>query len=429
MAKQLVVMSGLERGRVIPLAETDLVQMGCSQHLAVEHRFRDPSVARVHCEIQVQDGRALLIDAGTTQGTFLNGKPITQEELKPSDIIRIGNTQIRFLDEKATQAVLCSPRPEVGAASRAAPVRLGSPDPPWERGEGVSGTDILPQLVGRQIGRFKIELVLGTGRWGRAFRAHDQRKNRAVALKVLRPEFAEDPERLHHFAQALKAVAPLRHPNLVTHYGAGKALPFCWIAMELVDGNSLTSTIRRIGTAGLLDWRYVGRVAVQLAGALAVAHEQRVIHGQITPQNILLRERDLGPQLGDLLLANTLTRGKTASGQLPSERSDATPYLPPEQMAGSAALDERSDIYGLGAVIYALLTGRPPFLGQSCEETLSEIHQLEPVSPTKYQPSLPPRFESMVLKMLSKQPENRFQSAAELLASLEQVQSCSRTTA
>ncbi len=103
MAKQLVVISGLERGRSIPLGETDLVQIGCSQHLPIEHRFRDPLVARVHCEIQVQEGRAVLIDAGTIGGTLLNGQRITEEELKQSDIIRIGNTQIRFLCDEATE--------------------------------------------------------------------------------------------------------------------------------------------------------------------------------------------------------------------------------------------------------------------------------------------------------------------------------------
>jgi serine/threonine-protein kinase len=193
--------------------------------------------------------------------------------------------------------------------------------------------------------------------------------------------------------------------------------------MELVDGNSLTHKIRRISTTGPLDWRYVGRVAAQLSRALAAAHSQHLVHGQITPQNILLRERDLGPLLGDLLLANTLARAKSSLRQLPQDHLDETPYRSPEQTDDMADLDARSDIYSLGAVIYALLTGRPPFLGSSCEETVEEIRHLDPVPPSQYQPTLPAAFDQIVLKMLSKQPQQRFQSAVELTAALAQANS------
>jgi serine/threonine protein kinase len=417
MAKQLVVLCGLERGRTIPLADTDIVQIGCSQHLPIEHRFRDPLIARVHCEIQVREGRATVFDAGTTGGTFLNGRRITQEELKQSDVIRIGSTQLRFLCTEAAEAT----RPDLPA--------LPATFPPSGAKDRTAGDEILMRLVGRTIAHFNVELVLGNGQWGRVFRARDTRRNRTVALKVLRPEFAAGLKRLEHFGEALKVVAPLRHPSVVTHYGAGTAGPLSWIAMELVDGHSLTRVIRRIATTGLLDWRYASRVAAQLAGALARVHEHGVIHGHLTPQNVLVRERDLNPLLGDLLLANTLVRSKIPVGQLPVDCREHEPWLAPEQVAGSAEVDPRSDIYSLGAVVYALLTGRPPYFPEACDDTVEEMRQRELIAPGKYQPTLAPQFDDVVQKMLSRRPVNRFQSAAELLASLERITNRSRTSA
>jgi hypothetical protein len=400
VAKQLVAIAGLERGRVILLSDTDLVQLGCGQNLPVETRFRESGVARLHCEVQVVGDRVILTDSCTAGGTFLNGKRVTQMDLKPGDLIRIGNAQLRFLCDDAT------------GPAEAAPAAL-------------LPADSLSLLPGRTFVHFKVELLVGTGYWGRVFRARDTRSDKTVALKVLRREFAESPEMIDRFAQALKAVMPLRHSNLLTHYGAGRAGPYCWIATEYVEGKSLTQVIRRIATTGPIDWHKAHRVALEVSQALQVAHQQCVVHGHITPQNILVCDSDQLTKLTDLMLARTLAVVPLA-GLGP--RPDDTPYLAPERASGAGSVDERSDIYGLGAVVYAMLTGHPPFQADPSEETLEEDYQAEPVKPSKYRRKLPSRFENLVLKMLRRRPEYRFQTAAELVADLEEVSKGSRST-
>src|SRR5205807_7499218 len=129
----------------------------------------------------------------------------------------------------------------------------------------------LADLVGQTLAHFHMEAAIARGQSGMVFKAGDKREERTVALKVLWPEFSKNEEEMQRFVRAMKTVLPLRHANLVTLYGAGKAGNYCWIAMEYVDGESLTQVIQRIGAAGMLDWRNALRVAVHVARALEFA--------------------------------------------------------------------------------------------------------------------------------------------------------------
>jgi serine/threonine-protein kinase len=253
------------------------------------------------------------------------------------------------------------------------------------------------------------------------FRARDTKDDREVACKVLWPEYAKNDAEMQRLIRAVKTVLPLRHPNLVTLYGAGKTGAYCWISMEYVDGESLTQVIQRIGAAGMLDWRHGLRVAVHVARALDFARQHAIIHRNITPTNIMVRSADKLTKLGDLLLAKAtegiLAEPITSPGELLGEVA----YMSPERTRSNSDVDSRSDIYSLGATIYALLTGRPPCEGGSLVETLTKIRQTEPVKPKKFQLSIPDLFEGTVMKMLAKRPEERFQTPAELLTDLERV--------
>jgi serine/threonine protein kinase len=409
MSKQFIVIKGLDRGRVFPLPDANILEFGCSQTIEIETRLRDPGVARVHCEVQVNGNRVLVSDVCTPTGTFVNGKRITQALLQPGDVIRIGNTEMRYLSDEATTT-------EIAALTQTLPLDSTAAAP-----EGKKKHLPLKQLVGKKIGPYKVGVILGTGHWGRVFRALDTRSAQVVALKVLRPEFGEHPAVRPLLAQTLKAVQSLQHPNLLTHLGAGIAGPYCWIAMEYIEGRSLTQVIRRSSTTDLLDWRYVLRIALQLAQALEAAHKQRLIHGHITPQNILVRDQDQCAKLGDLLLAATLNAPPLQPMTRLGERVDDVPYMSPERTRGTAGVDARSDVYSLGATVYALLTGRPPFEGDSQVELIEPILYHEPVRPKTYQPTLPDLFQSVVLKMLAKRPEERFQTPTELLSHLARV--------
>jgi serine/threonine-protein kinase len=219
----------------------------------------------------------------------------------------------------------------------------------------------------------------------------------------------------------MKTMLPIRHPNIVQLYAAGKTGPYCWLAMEYVEGESLASVIPRIGTAGMLDWRYAFRVAVHIARALEAACEHDIVHRNITPANILIRASDKVAKLGDLMLAKalagSLARQITRAGELVGDLL----YLPPERTRSQAEVDCRSDIYSLGATLYALLTGRPPFEGHSAPELIKKIREDDAEPPKKYQLSIPDLFEGVVLQMLAKRPDDRHETPRQLLKDLDRV--------
>lgn len=184
----------------------------------------------------------------------------------------------------------------------------------------------------------------------------------------------------------------------------------------------MDKVIERIGIAGMLDWRYALRVAVHIARALDYAHSQNIIHRNITPTNIMMRSSDKVAKLGDLMFAKALEGTNAKQVTRPGELVGEVAYMAPERTHGhNSEIDGRSDIYGLGATVYALLTGRPPFEGNSLIDLVEKIRNAEPVRPKKYQLSIPDLFEGVVMQMLAKRPQERQASAKDLLADLERV--------
>jgi serine/threonine-protein kinase len=191
--------------------------------------------------------------------------------------------------------------------------------------------------------------------------------------------------------------------------------------MDLVEGESMAQVIRRIGVAGMLDWRYGYRVAVHIARALEYAHGQAIIHRNVTPQNMLWRAADKTILLGDLMLAKALEGTLAQQITRPGELLGDVAYMAPERTRGVGEVDGRSDLYGLGATVYALVAGRPPFAEGSLPELIAKIRTAEPDKPKKYQMGIPDLFQGVVLKLLAKRPDERFQTATELLADLDRV--------
>jgi serine/threonine protein kinase len=191
--------------------------------------------------------------------------------------------------------------------------------------------------------------------------------------------------------------------------------------MDLVEGESMAQVIRRLGVANMLDWRYGYRVAVHIARALEYAHEQSIIHRNVTPQNILWRSADKMVLLGDLMLAKALEGTLAQQITRPGELLGDVAYMAPERTRGVGDVDGRSDLYGLGATVYALVAGRPPFAEGSLPELVAKIRTAEPDKPKKYQMAIPDMFQGTVLRLLGKRPEDRFQTATELLADLDRV--------
>ncbi len=400
MLGQLIVVAGPEQGQKFDLEEGLTLKLGRGQES--DSKFTDPHVSRKHCEVRVQNGNVLLIDAGSAAGTLIGDKKITQHALRPGEIFQIGSTKIRYVREPDVDGTTMVP---TGAQTGPTPEKVGQ----------------LQDLVGSTVGHFQIESVIAKGQSGLVFLAKDTKEDREVAFKVLWPEFSKGEDDMQRFVRAMKTMLPLRHPNLVSIYGAGKTGSYCWIAMEYVKGENLTQVIQRIGTAGMLDWRYAHRVAVHIARALVYAQQQHIIHRNLTPQNILIQTSDKTAKLGDLMLAKALEGNMAADITKPGELLGDVRYISPERTRRDADVDGRSDVYGLGAVTYALLTGRPPCEAGSLPETIKKIRQDEPVKPKKFQLSIPDLFEGLVMKTLAKQPSERFQTPAELLAELERI--------
>jgi serine/threonine protein kinase len=398
MTRRLHVTAGPDKGRAFALKPGEALLVGRSQ--ATQTRLSDPRVSRVHCEVQVEDQQVVVIDSNSAGGTLVNGQRVAQQALRHGDVIQVGDTQLRFEDDAAAEQSTLAP------------------PPPAARGSG----EAVAALTGQTLGHFEIGPVVAKGQSATVFRARDTKDSKEVALKVLRPEFSTNEEEMQRFVRAIKTVLPLRHPNLVTLYGAGKTGPYCWIAMEYVDGESLTQVIQRIGVAGMLDWRYTLRVAVHIGRALDYAHGQQIIHRNVAPPNILVRSDDKVAKLGDLMLAKALDGVLAQQVTRPGELVGDVNYMSPERTRSSTeGVDGRSDIFSLGATVYALLTGRPPFADASLVETITKIRKAEPEKPKKFQMSIPDLFEGAVLKMLAKRPEDRHQTAAELVKDLERV--------
>jgi pSer/pThr/pTyr-binding forkhead associated (FHA) protein len=400
MPKQLVVTAGPDQGRIFPLPATDFLLLGRSR--AVEARLSDPLVSRVHCRIEVSGDDLVLLDNDSAGGTYVNGRRIGgPQAIRAGDLIRIGRTELRLRMVSPDEEKTVPPAPRAGAPAPAAPP--------------------LGELVGQMISRYLVGPVLARGQAGIVLHARDTEADRPIAFKVLEPRLVADETRRERFVRAMKTVLPLRHPNLITVYAAGKTGPTCWVAMEYVEGESLTQLVQRAGVAGMLDWRHALRIAVHLTRALEYAHGQRILHRNVTPMNVLVGGHKRVAKLGDLMLAKALEGDLAVQLTEPGELLGDVHYLSPERTYPSATVDERSDLFSLGATLYALLTGRPPFADVSIIETIKKVRAAEVERPRAFQMGVPDAFEGVVLKLLARRPEDRYRSATDLLRELERL--------
>lgn len=403
MSLQLVVIAGPDKGRTFSLAEGQTLVIGRGQ--ASDTQLNDPAMSRVHCRLQVDGGKPLLLDAGSSSGTFVNGKNVPSHELKPGEVFQVGDTKLRLQLENVHDASTLGGQPIAGQPRPAAPAAAAP----------------LHELVGKSLAHFQLEKILAVGASGMVFLAQDTQKNRPAAVKVLTPNPSESEEQRDRFIRAMKTMLPIHHENLVELYNAGKQGPYLWAAMEYVDGESLTDVIERIGVAGMLDWREAFRVAVHVGRALEEAGKHKVVHRNVTPQNILQRKSDKLHKLGDLMLAKALEGAQARQITQPGQLIGDVPYMSPERTRAQAALDERSDLYGLGATVYALLSGKPPFESDSLPELVKMVREAVPANPKQVQLSIPDLFKDAVLKLLAKNPDDRYQSATQLLADLTRI--------
>ena len=286
-----------------------------------------------------------------------------------------------------------------GGSSSAAAASAGRP------AEATDSRRVAPKWLGKRIGRFRLQGLLGAGAVGRVFRAEDAILHRRVALKVISSHSADGQinRDIDQFLTEARAAAALEHPHVVQIYEAGESGTLCYIAMELLEGGSLKDLVE---AAGPMDPGRACTLAADAAEALAAGHAVGIVHRDVKPANLMLT-RTGRCKVTDFGLATIAD----ADGAVAGEKSAGTPlFAAPEVIRGNSA-DERSDIYSLGATLYYLLAGRPPYKAKTRREVL-RMHVEEPIPNLRaVRPGLPEPLVAAVERALDKDPGQRFMTA------------------
>jgi serine/threonine protein kinase len=284
--------------------------------------------------------------------------------------------------------------------------------------------------AGTRLGPYEILAPIGAGGMGEVWRARDSRIGREVAIKVLPQAFSADPDRLRRFEQEARAAGTLNHPNLVTIYDLGNANGAPYVAMELLEGETLRERI-----ANRLPQRKTIDYAIQIAHGLAAAHEKGIVHRDLKPENIFVI-KDGRAKILDFGLAKLRAGKDDGHTESRTEQRQTSPgtvvgtagYMSPEQVRGEQ-VDHRSDIFSFGAILYEMLSGRRAFKGDSSVETMNAILKEDPPELSQAETNIAPAIDHVVRHCLEKNREERFQSAKDLAFDLERISSISGSSA
>jgi Tol biopolymer transport system component len=324
--------------------------------------------------------------------------------------------------EELYQAALAQP-----AEKRAAFLAQACPDDPQLRGEVQSLLDqqadsflesaplsaVRALSAGAKLGNFEIVELLGRGGMGEVWRARDTRLKRDVAIKVLPPGLARDPDRIARFEREARAASALNHPNIVAVYDIGRDNGTYWIASELVRGD----TLRRVIEAGPLPAPRAIEIATQVAAGLAAAHAAGLVHRDLKPDNIMVTRGGHVKILDFGLAKQRRTSPDPTTADLTDEGMvmGTAGYMSPEQVRGEA-VDHCADLFSFGVVLYEMLCGKRAFAGDSSVEVMNAILKDDPPD---LPASVPPALGRIVRRCLEKEPASRFQSAADLAFALQ----------
>ncbi|MHC4885078.1 MAG: protein kinase domain-containing protein [Planctomycetota bacterium] len=385
MLAKLIVMEGPELGRSFIIGDGGTITFGRSG--ANQAVLQDRHLSRQHFQIKIHKGMVTLQDLQSSNGTWVNGQRVESCVLNQGDSLKAGHTTFAI---------------EVIA------------DSPDEDETPSAATVALPEKA-RCLGPYQIECLIGQGGMGTVYRAVDRDQQRTVALKVLQSERACRPESVQRFLNEARTGLKLHHDNIVRIYEVAESQRTYYIAMEYVDGPSVGDLLAQ---QEKLHWEHAIYILRQMADALEHAHEHKMVHRDIKPDNILMTRSGVA-KLTDLGLArcmeqsgiNRLTRSHVGLG---------TPhYMPPEQMRDAKNVDIRSDIYGLGATFFHMMTGHPPYQAKRIHELVEAIRNKAIPSIFNEEISAPVWIDNLLRRMTAKDPADRYQNPAELKAAID----------
>ena len=364
----LVVQNGELKGQSFDLEGS--VVIGRLPECDIE--LLDSQISRRHAEVRLENDRFFIIDLGSSNGTYVNGRSIDRRELKLGDIVQVGSTRLCFMKN-----------PE-------------------------------PSLIGQIVGGCEVLDLIGTGGMGRVYKARQQSMDRVVALKVLNHSLTSNPAQVERFIKEARSAGMLDHKNVVHVYDVGNEGDTHFFLMEFVDGDTVLKLLEK----GRMSPLEVVDIGIAIADALDYAHERKIVHGDVKPQNIMIDKN--GVKLADLGLARSIKK-ETKLEKISSRRAWGTPkYMAPELATGGAC-DAQTDIYALGATLYHMLVGHPPFVGSTAKEIMQK-HVRERLIPIRdLSPLVPPSVARVVEKMLAKMQSVRYQNMKQVIRALSRA--------
>lgn len=273
-----------------------------------------------------------------------------------------------------------------------------------------------------KLGKYKIVAVLGEGSMGVVYKAIDPDIQEYVALKTIHKKLLQGKDRtviLQRFINEVKAGRLLRHPNIVAMYEYQEDEDICFLVMEYVEGTTLKELIQDKQS---LDSKEIVNIMNQLLDGLQAAHKQGVVHRDVKPENIILKDNG-DVRIADFGVARLDSSTMTTDGSILGSPS----YMSPEQCMGKQ-VDARSDLFSAGVVLYQMLSGEKPFSGMAFMETMQQILHAQPAIPSSINPSIAPEWDNIVQKALAKHAEDRFQSAADFQQAVKSIEANQSTT-
>jgi pSer/pThr/pTyr-binding forkhead associated (FHA) protein len=406
LSVRLKVEHGQDAGRTWRLSKPGVYLVGRHPDNAI--RVLDMKVSKEHCELILANGndtRLRLKDLGSTHGCLVNGQPVKGErDLDPGDELRLGLTILRVLSngEATDEAVPTAGRVLSGV----------TPVPGGNGGTDTKRTLAADELVGKELGGYKIERKIGQGGMGGVYLAEQVSLRRKVALKVLSPKFAADSAFVDQFLNEARAAGQLNHPNVVQVYDVGNADGRYFFSMEVMPGGSIEDRLRE----GPVEWPQALNHFIDASNALIFAQKRGILHRDVKPDNLMLSEGN-DAKLCDLGLAK-----RSEVSDLIDQGIIGTPhFISPEAIRRRPDIDIRSDLYSLGCTFFRVLTRHNPYPGQNVKEILLG-HLNKPVPKvTEHAKEVPAELSGVVEKLMQKDAAERFQTPDDLLRALDKI--------
>ncbi len=430
----LLVEKGPVEGEKFKVSESGKTLVGRARVCDVS--IVDFKLSRIHCEIEASNGKFILRDMGSRNGTFLNDQKVAGDlELKDGDIVRIGDTHMHFTIMEPAPEILVPVPQEPGreggmgqtvfVKTHRACGRCGAIIPKKDfdtgkarevNGQGVCAHCLDPYLD-KVIHGYRLIENMGSGAMGSVYRVKEDETGREFALKLLSSSMTQNAEAVSRFLREAVSGGALDHPNIVKVYESGVDvdLNLYFLVMEFVDGESLKSAVEKKGP---FNYKKAMTIGLQIGRALEAAFLNKIVHRDIKPANILLSKSGYA-KLVDLGTSKSLetsglgTLTKTGMGM------GTIAFMPPEQIADAKHADHRSDIYSLGESLYYILVGQRPFAEKTPSLYFQAIRE-KPVDWPADKP-VPDGVKAVINKMMAKTPEERQQTPENLTKEIEEL--------